>query len=239
MTYNRRWPKTLTISLVSMFAALNIIADLVPLTPILGLQGTFFRLGWVLAPLTGILLGPVTGGLSCVIASLVELFLGVQGWAPFGIFSPFRAGLSAFQAGLVVKGRWKTALSIMGTLIVLWALNPLGRDALIVLVFHIVGSLLIISIRSKIRDYIDSPVLWKLTLSITVASYYGNVSRHLLGNVLLIYLVGTPSLIFLSAFPFTLIEQVSFTAAATILGVALYRTRLRRFLDFSHFKEMF
>ena len=230
LTDKRVKPRTLILSLISTFAALNIMADLIPFTPILGVPGASFRLGWVLAPLTGIMLGPVAGGLSCIIASLVELFLGVQLWS-FGVFSPFRAGLSAFQAGLLISGKWKTSVTVLVFLMFMWIFLPSGREALIVLSFHVFSLILILIFRSNIKKYANSPVLWKTALSLATASYCGNISRHLFGNVLLIWLTGIPSSIFLLALPLTLTEQFTFTTATTILVVALSRTHIRELTD--------
>ena len=229
----RRPPKTLILSLISVFAALNILANALPLTPVLGVNGTYFRLGWVLTPLTGFLLGPIAGGISCMIAGLTELLIGFQVSQPFGVFSPLRAFLSAFLSGSLGQGRWKTALTIHGLLIVLWVLLPTGREAIAIIPFYLLGFFFILVFRSRIGQYVASPSWSKIALGIAVLSYCGNICRHLLGNILLVFLADVPPIVFITAIPFTLLEQVTFTAASTILGVALTRTRLRDFADFS------
>lgn len=219
-------PRALVIALISTFAVLNIFANLFPITPILGISGAFFKLGWVFAPLTGILLGPVEGGISCILASIIEFSFGIQSWI-FGVFSPFRAGLSAFQAGLLQRGKWKTALILLILLIFSWISLPSGRDALIVISFPLLGFFLILFFGSRIEYYIASSVWKKRALGFVVASYCGNISRHLFGNTLLVLLSNMSPIIFISAIPFTLIEQGLFAIASTILGMALMRTRLK------------
>jgi hypothetical protein len=77
-----------------------------------------------------------------------------------------------------------------------------------------------------------SSSLWKqVALGVAVAAYCGNISRHLLGNILLAVLTDVPSIVFVAAIPFTVIEQTSFLAASTILGVALTRTRARALIE--------
>jgi hypothetical protein len=232
-------PQPFILSLISTFAALNIVADVLPLTPVLGVNGASFRLGWVVAPLTGLLLGPVGGGLSCVMAGVVELFLGVQSAQLFGLFAPFRMGLPAVQVGLLGKGRWKTALTILGSLIFVWALLPKGREALPVLSFHLVGFFLILVFRTRIGRYLSSSSWKQVALGVAVAAYCGNISRHLLGNILLVVLTDVPSIVFLAAMPFTVIEQTSFLAASTSLGVALIRTRARTLIEVSGESKIF
>ena len=231
MTDKRNMPRPFILSLISTFAALNIVADVLPLTPVLGVNGASFRLSWVVAPLTGLLLGPIGGGVSCAMAGVIELFLGLKSSQPFGLFAPVRMGLSAVQVGLLVKGRWKTALTILGSLIFVWALLPKGREALPVLSFHLVGCFLILGFRTPIGHYLSSSLWKKVALGVAVTAYCGNISRHLLGNILLAVLMDVPSIVFVAAMPFTVIEQTSFLVASTILGVALMRTRVRTLIE--------
>jgi hypothetical protein len=231
LTDKQRITQPFILSLISIFAALNIVADVLPLTPVLGVNGASFRLGWVVAPLTGLLLGPIGGGVSCVMAGVIELFLGFQSSQPFGLFAPFRMGLSAVQVGLLGKGRWKTALTILGSLIFVWALLPKGREALPVLSFQLVGFFLVLVFRTWIGRYVSSSSWKQVALGVAIAVYCGNISRHLLGNILLVVLTDLPSIVFVAAMPFTVIEQTSFLAASTILGVALLRTRARAFIE--------
>jgi len=64
---NGNTPRSLILTYISVFAALNALADFIPFTPILGIPGSSFRLGWILSPLTGILLGAEAGGISYLI----------------------------------------------------------------------------------------------------------------------------------------------------------------------------
>ena len=99
-----------------------------------------------------------------------------------------------------------------------------------ILPFHLLGILLILIFRSRIGGYVDSSVWRKAAFGVAVASYCGNISRHLLGNILLVLIADVPSIFFITAIPLTLMEQVSFTLAATVLGVALVRTRMRELI---------
>lgn len=217
------------LALVSVFAALNLIADIIPFTPTIGVPGTYFRLGWVLAPLTGILLGPIPGGVSCTIAGLLAVAMGVQPWT-FGIFTPFRSGISALQSGLLAQTRWKLPLAFLSLLIGVWLLLPNGRDAWPILSFHILGALLIVVLHSKIQMYILSPNINRVALGVSIAAYCGNVSRHLLGNTVLLYFWDLSPLVFLSAIPLTLVEQLAFTVTSAILGGTIIKTSMHSIL---------
>lgn len=58
---NRNMPKSLVLTYVSVFAALNVLADLIPFTPFIGAPGFSFTFGWILSSLSGILLGAKIG----------------------------------------------------------------------------------------------------------------------------------------------------------------------------------
>lgn len=218
-----------SLALISLFAALNLIVDIIPFSPTIGIPGTFFRLGWVLSPITGILLGPGAGGISCTIAGLLSIAMGIQPWT-FGIFTPFRSGLSALQSGLLAQNRWKLALALLSFLIGGWFLLPNGREAWPIIGFHIVGVLLIVMLRSKIHTYLHSPDLNKVALGISIAAYCGNISRHLLGNTILLFLLDLSPLLFISAIPLTFIEQLAFTIASAILGGTIIKTTIHDIL---------
>ena len=71
----KKKPKSLIIAYVSVFAALNTIANIIPFTPVLGVPEAQLRFGWIISTLTGILLGPKIGAISCFIGGLTEFFL--------------------------------------------------------------------------------------------------------------------------------------------------------------------
>jgi hypothetical protein len=218
-----------SLALVSVFAALNLIVDIIPFTPTIGVPGTFFRLSWVLSPITGILLGPVAGGISCTIAGLLSIAMG-QPWT-FSIFTPFRSGLSALQSGLLAQNQWKPALTLLSFLIGLWFVLPNGREAWPIISFHVVGVLLIVMLRSKIHTFIHSPHLNKVALGISIAAYCGNISRHLLGNIILLFLLDLSPLIFISAIPLTIIEQLAFMIASAFLGGTIIKIHIHDILN--------
>lgn len=231
LTAPRGTPRPVVVSLLATFAALNVVADVLPLTPVIGVNGAFFRLSWVVAPLTGLLLGPLWGGGSCVLAGLAEVCFGLQPPQPFNLFTPIRMGLSAVQAGWVIKGQWKMAMTVLGSLIGVWAVLPTGIEALLAVSLQGVGCVLLVAFGSRIRGYVASPSWRQVAVGVAVAAYSGNVSRHLLGNLLLVVLADAPSTIIVAVLPFTIVEQATFLAAAVILGTAVARTRVRTLLE--------
>jgi len=63
---------------------------------------------------------------------------------------------------------------------------------------------------------------------VAVVSYCGNISRHLFGNILYATFFKLPSIVFISAMPFTFIEQLTFTVGAILIGIPLLQINIRR-----------
>lgn len=223
--------KTWKVAVIPTFAALNVLAGLIPVTPVIGIPGVFFKLSWAVAPLTGLLLGPLAGGLSCFIASLIESLLGLKVWA-FGPLSLMSSTISAVQSGLITSKRWRVSTAILALLILVWVTLPIGRESAAILVFHLTGLLLIVLLRGRVGEYLNLDDVKKVAVGVAVASYCGNISRHLFGNILCVTILKLPSIVFISAIPLTLIEQLTFTIGATLIGTPLARLELRRRLRY-------
>lgn len=223
--------KTLKVGIIPTFAALNVLAGLIPVTPIIGIPGASFKLSWAVAPLTGLLLGPLAGGLSCFIASLIESLLGLKVWV-FGPLSLISSTISAVQSGLITCKRWRVSAIIIAFLILVWVILPIGRESVAILVFHLAGLLLLVLLRGRVGEYLNLNDMKKVALGVAVASYCGNISRHLFGNILCVTILKLPSIVFISAMPFTLIEQLTFTIGATLIGTPLASLELSRRLRY-------
>jgi hypothetical protein len=221
--------KTLKIALISTFAVINILGSIIPITPIIGVSGAFFKLSWIIAPITGLILGPLDGGVSCMISSLIITALGFQDWT-FGPLSLVRSAISAFQAGMIASKRWKVSASILTLLIVTWIILPIGRESAITLVFHLTGLVFIVLFRDKINSFLNHDEMKMKVFGIAVVSYCGNISRHLFGNILYATFFKLPSIVFISAMPFTFIEQLTFTIGAILIGTPLTQINIRRHL---------
>jgi hypothetical protein len=122
-------------------------------------------------------------------------------------------------------------LTILGSLIFTWVLLLKGKEAFLILSFHVVGFFFILVFRTPIGCYVSSSLWKQVVLGVAITAYCSNISRHLLGNILLVVLTDVPSIVFVAAMPFTVLEQTSFLMASTILGVALTRTRVRALIE--------
>ncbi|MEM2110747.1 MAG: hypothetical protein QXX08_02590 [Candidatus Bathyarchaeia archaeon] len=228
---NRTVPKSLVVAYVSIFAALNVLSDFIPLTPILGIPGTSLSLSWIMSPLTGILLGAEMGGISCLISGLIGILLGQP--PIFGAFTPLRPAVSAFITGLLISKRWHIAATILSTFVVGWLILPAGRDASIILIFHLIGLTIILLFRGKIGDLAKSKMPKKTALGLFLATYCGNISRHLLGNILGVTISNLAYVYFILALPYTFVEQLIFAAGAMLIGVSLNHLKIHETLHLS------
>ncbi len=226
---NGNEPKSLVLAYVSIFAALNALADFIPFTPILGIPEASFRLGWIISPLTGILLGAEAGGISCLIGSIIGISLGQP--PIFGFYTPLRPAISAFIAGMLVSKNWYMPALSLSALISVWLLLPTGKDASIVLAFHIVGLAEMLLLRGKIGDLVKSKSPKKVSWGLFLVAYCGNISRHLLGNIFSATILNVPSIIFITAIPYTFVEQLTFAVATMIIGISLNHLGLRDLLQ--------
>lgn len=218
---NKTRPKSLVLTYIAVFAALNALSDFIPFTPILGVPGASLRFGWVSSSLTGILLGAKIGGLSCLIGGLIGFFLGQP--QIFGPFTPLRPAISASIAGMLISKHWRVPAITLLTLISVWLSLPTGRYASVIVIFHITGLALVLLLREKIGDLARSKFPKESGLGLFLVSYCGNITRHLFGNIILATIQDLQFIYFISATPITFMEQLTFATGTMILGLSLSR----------------
>ncbi len=223
---NRKMPKSLILTYISVFAALNALADFLPISQILGYSGSL-TFGWILSPLTGILLGMEIGGVSCLVGGVIAIFLGRS--PTFGPFTPLTPAISAFVAGTLVTRRWHISAATLSSLILIWLLLPVGREASIILVFHIAALAMILLVRGKFGDIMKLEDRKKISWRLFLIAYCGNISRHLFGNIMFATILNQPALFFVTPIPYTFAEQLVFALGTMIIGTSLARLRLREF----------
>ncbi len=218
---------SLVIAYIGIFAALNVLANFIPFTPLLGLPGSSLSFGWVMAPLTGILLGARAGAASCLLGSIIGTLLGQP--LIFGLFTPFRAALSATASGMVASRRWQIPFLMLTSLIIIWLCLPTGREAYPVLVFHFAALTLILIFRGKLGVFLSSGSK-KSLFKYSLAAYSGNVTRHLFGNILSVLFYSLPAITFVLAIPYTFMEQLVFALGTALTGASLNRLGIYRIM---------
>ena len=202
----RRRRITIDAVLVASFSAIYIVFRSLPTYPMLGIPGATFKAGDIVAPLFGVLLGPILGPLSITIGTFAAfstgappVFLGLD-------FLP--AATSAAMVGLITRYRKKESILLNGAIILLFLSLPytafyiqVGAYSVPFVWLHLVGLALLISPLStkaagKISIQLPSVIhprlidLGRNLGSLFVLSLIATLAQHLMGGILTQAVVG-------------------------------------------------
>jgi predicted membrane protein len=222
------------IIVVSIFAALDAVVRLVPVSYAVGLY-KFFSLGWVFSPIMGVLIGPFAGFSAAVLGSFIRASIASYNWT-YGLFTPLLPALSALQAGLLTRRKHDavlslTAFAILFSLMLTWLCLPTGRIVWPVALYYLTGLALI----PLVRIFLNHSGRWLIAALILIA-YTSNITQHALGNILSVALLNFQPEIFWATLPLPLIEQTAFALGSGIVAypvlIALRKANLLRYLHF-------
>lgn len=193
--------RTKIIASVAIFSALYGVIRLVPLGPMIGLSSSF-SVADSLAPLYGIILGPLTGGLSVVLGTFLAMALGKL---PVFLGLDFLPALvNAVALGFLVKGKWKSVVILNLFLLVIFLLSPYslllvdipigtGTFAFPFVWLHVVALIVLISpLRSKAISWIEGLKTAYLPWGLAVVAFIGTMMQHLTGNFVFELTWGAP-----------------------------------------------
>lgn len=107
----------------SVFAALYAVLGLIPVSAYVGIS-SFLSFREILAPLAGMLFGPVMGGYSMVLGGFIDFAMGKPVAFDFLDFVPDLA--AAVTAGFCFTGRRKAALVLPLALMGIYTVDPLS-----------------------------------------------------------------------------------------------------------------
>jgi hypothetical protein len=209
--------RTVDISLTGVFGAIVAFSYLVPIGAAIG-GASIFSLSWVVDTITGILLGPYWGGGAGLIGGIVGNFFKPSPILPLAIFFP---ALAAVEAGLIVWNLWPLAAVLLISLIVVWFALPTGQVAWPAALFHLLGVAIIITLGMILPKVIRQGSRIHLFAGWMLVAYCGDITRHMLGNILYVTVLSTPAAIFLAAIPYTVVEQTMYALFSAIVGVPL------------------
>jgi hypothetical protein len=192
--------------LMASFSALYVVFRSTPTYPLLGIPGATFKAGDIIAPLYGILLGPLLGPLSIAIGTTMAFFTGAP---PIFLGLDFLpASMSATVVGLVSRKRKRESILLNLTAIFIFLLLPftvffvrIGPYSIPFIWFHIVAlGLLISPLSTRAADLnslgptsslFDHPssVLSKFW-GFLVLALIGTLAQHIVGGILTQVVVG-------------------------------------------------
>jgi len=120
--------KSQFVSLVAVFASLNIVLD-----SLMGLpqpsSGVWFSWIFVSAPITGIVLGPYAGFLSTLIGVMIGHCIYFQG--PYEFLFTLGAPIGAMVSGFLFRKEWKAVLTYFTVLLTMYFITPVSWQLLL------------------------------------------------------------------------------------------------------------
>lgn len=114
---------SVSVSLVALFASFNIVCSLLMANP-LPYSGVWYSWVFVSAPITGIILGPLTGFFSVLVGAMIGHFIIFVDVYEF-LFT-LGAPLGAMISALVFKGRWRMVLACYTVLLAGYFVAPVA-----------------------------------------------------------------------------------------------------------------
>ena len=218
---------TKKLTLMAVMAAVYTVGSFLPGFPMVGATGTIdlvraLEMGY------GILLGPVYGPMAAFLGALIGKFLSGGG---FGMFMIPLAPVTAFIAATLSRPRvyklkgWMYPVAIISALCLGWYLTPTGQAVYRFPMWHLIGLGIVLVLRGRMADLLQSENQGHLTLGIALSSYVATMGGHMLGNLIFIALgpsvLGLPlpvlTSIFYGLFWVTPIERLTITALSTLI----------------------
>lgn len=207
------------VSLLGALSALVVVADAVPVTPIIGVPGARFTAGWVAATLSGIVGGPYLGTTAAFVGSLVSAFVGLRPLF-LGPFTPLTPALAALQAGLLARGNWVAGGAAVSALTVAWILTPAAATPPTALYVGAVAAALVLRRRLELRA---ERLGGKSVATALAVAYIANATRHALGSLILVTVFNFSPEFFLLAAPLMVVEQATFAVVTALVAVPVLR----------------
>jgi hypothetical protein len=200
------------LSLVASLSALYIAFRIIPTFPMIGIPGTF-RAGDFVAPLYGMILGPILAPVAVTTGTVIGFFTGAP---PQFLGLDFLPGAcSAALVGLVAHGKRVPSIMLNLTVLMIFVLLPftlffvpVGNALVPYTWLHLVGLALLVSPLSKkasleiTRDWRGSVEklhasgeklsynFWQHFRAFFVLAFSGTMAQHLTGGILTQLVVG-------------------------------------------------
>ena len=207
-----------------MFAAVYAVVSLLPGLPILGLSGSDIDLARSLEIGYGLILGTALGPSSAFLGAIVgKLITGDNAgliFTPLAIVSSFMAAALGRHSIFRMRG-WLIAALLMAILVAIWYTTPIGRSAPFYPVLHLAGLAIILLFRDRITKNLRSQEKKRLALGIMLSSFPATMAGQMLGSILFMLIFSPSALFFMATLPITIVERISLTILATVIGVPL------------------
>ncbi|MHA1770233.1 MAG: hypothetical protein ACTSYL_01760 [Candidatus Thorarchaeota archaeon] len=222
-------------SLIGIFAAIQVVATIMPFSVAIGTEGTI-SIGLITAPLIGILLGPYAGPVAVGIGSLLGIWVNPLSGV-MGFFTPIATISGAFAAGAIRNGKGLYVPPIYFVGVIGFLFSPIGVLAHSYLWLHIATMYLVLFLVSpRISEFFKTTfdkaedtywliivvaftcfiaVMTDHIVGSTIAAFYFNIVYNLEPNVLASIFMGV-------AFVYPL-ERIIATVILTLVVVGVLK----------------
>ena len=228
---------------VAIFAVLYAVLRLIPTFPMIGVSGAVFSLSDMMAPIYGVILGPLVGPLSVILGTFIAIALGKPVTFLFLDFLP--ATLNALVVGLILHRRFTSAIILNIIILAAFLANPLTvifvnvnlSNQSILLPFHwlhyVALAVLISPLSRRAAEWVRGASAASLAKGLVVVSLIGTMLQHSTGGILFEVILGqylgvvkpeSYLLIWNTVFYIYPIERVVLAILATIVGTPIVRS---------------
>ncbi len=234
---------TKAIAMIAIFAALYAALRIIPTVPMIG-TGATFHLSDILAPLYGIILGPLVGGVSIIIGTFAAIGLGSP--APFLGLDFLPAFVVAVSLGFLVKGKWLPVVILNAILLAVYAISPFTLNFIVTpwgtvpyLWMHLAAFIVLLSpLGRRAGKWVKSAKATTITAGFAILAFVGTMMQHLMGGIVyegvLGYVTGsmTPAAfantwnIVFYIYPW---ERLALIVGAVLVGVPVTKALLKNF----------
>ena len=215
------------IALIAVFAALHTVLSSLPFTIAIGVSGGSITLGVISAPLIGILLGPITGGLSVMIGSIIAMFINPSG-ALLLVASFLPPTVGAISAGFAIKKRGYISAAMLLVGILAFYSHPIGREAIYYPFMHLIALALALIFSTRLAVWsTELSNINKLSLGVTIAAFVGTLTDHIVGSSIALWLYKIPTATWNFITPVYPVERIVAVIITVAIALPLYYS-LRR-----------
>lgn len=163
---------------------------------VFGMEGIRISSVAAFGPLNGMLLGPYWGAIVSFFGILAHVLTrDLSNIDTFSMVTPIFVMLSSIVAGLIVSKREKLALAIYSSLILLWYVFDVGRDAYYFPWFHITVLVLFIAFNVKYNNNIKNANAYTF-IFLFLTSLIAILTDQLAGSISALIIFDLPAEVF-------------------------------------------
>jgi len=216
--------KARDITVVALLAAVYAVVSLLPGFPVIGVPGSDIKLTRSLEMGYGVALGPALGPVAAFIGAVVGRAIAGGGSAllftPLALLSSFMAATMSKRSVLGFRG-WIISFLLLTGILAVWYATSVGQSIPLYAIPHIFGLVIILVVRERIIDLLESQSKDRIFFGMLLLSYPSTMAGQMLGNLIFLAFFSPSPGFFMSVLPITLVERITITVLAAVVGTPL------------------